>query len=144
MKIIALDYCLHVEFSSVNFCKEFPFSLFIFQCLQQSISISHRERFCHLLAGKSFAFKLWPCILKWYYYTCYSRIISSVQLLSHVQLFAIPWLQHARLVCPSPIPRACSNSCPWSQWCRPTISSSIVPFSSCLQSFPASGSFPKS
>ena len=41
--------------------------------------------------GKSFAFKLWPCILKWYYYTCYSHIISSVQSLSHVQLFAIPW-----------------------------------------------------
>ena len=44
---------------------------------------------------------------------------------------------------PSPIPRGCSNSCPWSQWCHPTISSSVVPFS-CLQSFPASGSFPMS
>ena len=51
-------------------------------------------------------------------------------------------LQHARLPCPSPTPRACSNSCPSSQWCHPTISSSVVPFSSCLQSFPASGSFP--
>ena len=49
--------------------------------------------------------------------------------------------QHARLVCPSPIPRACSNSCPLSRWCHPTISYSVVPFSSCLQSFPASGSF---
>ena len=91
MQIIALDNCLHVEFSSVNFCEELTFSLFIFQCLQRSISISHRESFCHLLAGKSFAFKLWPCILKWYYYTCYSHIISSVQSLSRVQLFAIPW-----------------------------------------------------
>ena len=53
-------------------------------------------------------------------------------------------LQHARLPCPSPTPRACSNSCPSSQWCHPTISSSVVPFSSCLQSFPASGSFPMS
>ena len=53
-------------------------------------------------------------------------------------------LQHARLLCPSPSPRACSNSCPFSQWCHPTISSSVVPFSSCLQSFPASGSFPMS
>ena len=53
-------------------------------------------------------------------------------------------LQHARLPCPSPTPRACSNSCPSSRWCHPTISSSIVPFSSCLQSFPASGSFPMS
>ena len=53
-------------------------------------------------------------------------------------------LQHARLPCPSPFPRACSNSCPLSQWCHPTISSSIVPFSSCLQSFPASGFLPVS
>ena len=50
-------------------------------------------------------------------------------------------LQHARLPCPSPTPGACSNSCPLSRWCHPTISSSVVPFSSCLQSFPASGFF---
>ena len=50
-------------------------------------------------------------------------------------------LQHARLPCPSPTPRACSNSCPSNQWCHPTLSSSAIPFSSCLQSFPASGSF---
>ena len=53
-------------------------------------------------------------------------------------------LQHARLPDPSPFPRACSNSCPLNQWCHPTISSSVVPFSSCLQSIPASGSFPLS
>ena len=53
-------------------------------------------------------------------------------------------LQHARLPCPSPIPGACSNSCPLSRWCHPTVSSSVVPFSSRLQSFPASGSFPMS
>ena len=53
-------------------------------------------------------------------------------------------LQFARLPCSSPTPRAYSNSCPSSQWCHPTISSSVVPFSSCLQSFPASGSFPMS
>ena len=52
-----------------------------------------------------------------------------------------PGLQHTRLPCPSPPPRACSNSCPLSQWCHPTISPSVVPFSSCLPSFPASGSF---
>ena len=51
-------------------------------------------------------------------------------------------LQHSRLPCQSPTLGACSNSCPSSQWCHPTISSSVVPFSSCLQSFPASGSFP--
>ena len=53
-------------------------------------------------------------------------------------------LQHTRLPCPSPSPRACSNSCPLNRWCHPTISSSVIPFSSCLQSFPASGSFPVS
>ena len=50
-------------------------------------------------------------------------------------------LQHPRLPCPSPIPRICSNSCPSSWWCHPIISSSVIPFSSCLQSFPASESF---
>ena len=53
-------------------------------------------------------------------------------------------LQHARPPCPSPSPRACSNSCPSSQWCHPTISTSVIPVSSSLQSFPASGSFPMS
>ena len=51
-------------------------------------------------------------------------------------------LQHPRPPCPSPTPRLYSNSCPLSQWCRPIISSSVVPFSSCPQSFPASGSSP--
>ena len=50
-------------------------------------------------------------------------------------------LPHARLPCPSLSPRVCSNSCPLSRWCHPTISSPVVPFSSCLQSFLASGSF---
>ena len=49
--------------------------------------------------------------------------------------------QHARPPCPSPTPGVYSNSCPLSRWCHPTISSSVFPFSSCLQSFPASGSF---
>ena len=52
-------------------------------------------------------------------------------------------LQHARLPCPSPNPGACLDSCS-SQWCHPTVSSSVIPFSSCLQFFTASGSFPKS
>ena len=54
---------------------------------------------------------------------------------------ATPWLKHTRLPCSSPIPEAWSNSCPSGWWCHPTISSSVVPFS-CLQSFPALGSFP--
>ena len=53
-------------------------------------------------------------------------------------------LQHIRLLCSSPTPRPCSNSCPLHRWCHPTISSSIVSFYSCLQSFPAPGSFPMS
>ena len=63
-----------------------------------------------------------------------ARSVLSHSLLPH-------GLQHARLFCPSPSPGACSNSCPLSQWCHPTIFSSVVPFSSCFQSFPASGSF---
>ena len=50
-------------------------------------------------------------------------------------------LQHAKPPCPSPTPRIYSNSCPFSRWCHPTISSPVIPFSSCLQSFSASGSF---
>ena len=53
-------------------------------------------------------------------------------------------LQHTRPPCPSPTPRACSIAWPLSRWCLPTISSSVIPFSSCLQPFPASGSFPVS
>ena len=68
---------------------------------------------------------------------------SSVQLLSHVSLQP-HGLQHTRLPCPSLTPEAFSNSCPLSQWCHLTISSSVIPFSSCLQSFPASESFPMS
>ena len=61
-----------------------------------------------------------------------------------LQLFNIVThgLQHTRLPCPSLSPGVCSNSCPLSWWCHPTISSSVAPFSSCPQSFPASKSFP--
>ena len=69
---------------------------------------------------------------------------SSIHLLSPVQFFANPRLQHARLPRPSPTPGAYSNSYSSSQWCHPTISSLVVPYSTCLQSFPASGSFPMS
>ena len=60
---------------------------------------------------------------------------SSVSVMS--ESFQPHRLQYARLPCPSPTPGACSNSCPFSQWCHPISSSSVVPFSSCLQSFPA-------
>ena len=67
--------------------------------------------------------------------------VVVVQSLSRVRLFVTHGLRHASLLCPSPFPGACSNSCPSSQWCHPTISSSVVPFFSRLQSFSASGSF---
>ena len=77
-------------------------------------------------------------------YVVYSLCISSVQF-SRSAVCDPLWphgLQHPRLPCLSPTPRACSNSCPSSWWW--TISSSVILFSSCLQSFPASGSFPMS
>ena len=70
--------------------------------------------------------------------------LSSVQSLSHVPLFVTHGLKHARPPCPSPTPWVDSNSSPLSQWCYPTISFSVVPFSSHLQSFPASEPFPMS
>ena len=69
-------------------------------------------------------------------------LFSSVQSCSHVQLFATPWTATHQAPLSITTFRACSNSCPSSWWCHPTISSSIIPFSSWLQSFPASGSFP--
>ena len=69
---------------------------------------------------------------------------SSVQSFSPVWLFVTHGLQHPRPPCPLPTPEVYSNSCPLKQWCHPTISSSAIHFSSCLQSFPASGSFPRS
>ena len=69
---------------------------------------------------------------------------SSAQSLSCVRLLLPHGMQLARPPCTSPTPRVYSNSCPLSWWRHPTISSSVVPFSSCLQSFPASGSFPMS
>ena len=64
----------------------------------------------------------------------FSRSVMSDSLWPH-------GLQHTRPPCSSPTPGVYSNSCPLNLWCHPTISSSVVPFSSCLQSFPASGSF---
>ena len=75
-----------------------------------------------------------PFVVFFYYSVQFSRSVMSNSLLPHE-------LQHARPPCPSPSPGACSNSWPLSQWCHPAISSSVIPFSSCLQSFPAPGCF---
>ena len=82
------------------------------------------------------------CSISTYTYTLmiisqFSRSVMSDSLLLHE-------LQHARPPCPPPTPGVYPNSCPSSRWCHPAISSSVVPFSSCPQSLPASGSFPMS
>ena len=73
----------------------------------------------------------------------FSRSVTSSSLRPHGSLRPHRLLR-ARPPCPSPTAGACSNSCAWSRWCHPTISSSVIPFFSCPQSFPASGSFPVS
>ena len=82
--------------------------------------------------------------LKWLSSNSSSPFIEELLLFSRSVMCDFLWshgLKHTRLRCPSPSPGPCSNSCPWSRWCHPTILSSVVPFSSCLKSFPASGSF---
>ena len=104
---------------------------------------AHQNQRLYLL----FLIHSWRCLIRYQRQTDNPQIFglfSSVQL-SYVRLFVtLGTTQHARLPCPSSTPRACSNSCPLSRWCHPTISSSVIPFSSHLQSFPASGSFPMS
>ena len=90
---------------------------------------------------------LWPIHVDlWQNPSQYSKLIISYQFSCSVMSDSL-WphgLQHARPPSPSPTPGVYSNSCPSSQWCQPTVSSSVVPFSSCPPSFPASGSFPMS
>ena len=74
-------------------------------------------------------------LIWWAFFLLFSHPVLSDCLQSH-------GVQHIKFPCPSPSPRVCSNSCPLSQWCHPTISSSLIPFFSCPQSFPTSGSFP--
>ena len=89
---------------------------------------------------------------KWYHNNtllcgqCLVQVFSSVQFSHSVVSDSLQSheSQHARPPCPSPAPGVYSNSCPSSRWCHPAISSSVVAFSSCPQSLPASGSFPMS
>ena len=86
---------------------------------------------------------LWPC---WVFQICWHVMFSSVQFSRSVVSDSLRphESQHARPPCPSPTPGVHSDSCPLSQWCHPAISSSVIPFSSCPQSLPASKSFPMS
>ena len=79
----------------------------------------------------------WQMPFLWFSSVRFSHSVVSSSFQSHE-------MQHARPPCPSPTPRVHSNSCPSSQWCHPAISSSVIPFSSCPQSLPASESFPMS
>ena len=92
----------------------------------------HMKRCLTMLIIREVKWKLqWDITLHWWESVQFTRSVVSNTLR----------LQHARPPCPSPTPRVYSNACPLSQWRHPTISSSVVPFSSCPQSFPASGSF---
>ena len=103
---------------------------------QQGPTLYHRE-FCSILCNELSGKRNWKRID-----TC----ISSVQFNHSVLSDSLPprELQHARPPCPSPTPGVHPNSCPLRRWCHPAISSSVIPFSSCPQSLPASGSFPLS
>ena len=88
---------------------------------------------------KQLFFLVWKSVTSLQNLLCHSMLLFSHSVVSDSL-----WphgLHHARLPWPSPSPGACSNSCPLIEWCHPTISSSVIPFSFCLQSFPASGSF---
>ena len=82
-------------------------------------------------------------LITWLHLMALQLPVETVQFSHSVMSnsFRTHGLQHARPPCPSPNPGVYSNSCPLSQWCHPTVSSSVIPFSSCLQSLQASGSF---
>ena len=105
---------------------------------------SSSEPFALLGTEEVTKIKLFECIFTFTREGGFPYKYSSVQLLILVWLFGPHGVQHARPPCLAPTLGVYSNTCPLSQWCHPTISSSVVPFSSCLQSFLASGSFPMS
>ena len=102
---------------------------------------------CEFLSGLSVLFHWSIFLFLCQYHTQSRHFVSCVFHISCSVVSDFFWpyrLQHARLPCPSPSPRTCSNFFPSSRWCHLTFSSSVVPFSSCLQSFPASASLPVS
>ena len=128
------------------------YPLFIFHwwnILHNSSTIARPEMDIGTIHSLFRFYKLYVCFFVRLFLCVYnSKQINTricclvVQSLSCVWLFVQPHgLQHARLPCPSPSPRACSNSYPLSWWCHPTISSFVAPFSSCLQIFPSIGVF---
>ena len=129
----------------------------VWQCKVKPISVKHTwiapsiSKGTHLLINLGSKYQLLQNYSFWGLFWsvhCVSQMFqfSSVQLSRWVKSDSLQpqGLQHARPPCQSPTPRVYSNSCPLSRWCHPTISSSVTPFSSHLQSFPTSGSFPMS
>ena len=98
--------------------------------LYSDSQLSYRDKWSFILLALHSPSLILLCITPTSGFTRASGQFNSVQSLSCVRLFATPRLQHARPPCPSPTPGVYSNSCPLSQWCYPTISSSVVPFSS--------------
>ena len=118
----------------------YMYKIICFQPLQNIAWCAHITFYLFIFLKMNITLSLVSLHHKWYYS---KYLISSVQFSRSVMSNSLrpheP--QHARPSCPSPTPRVYPNSCPLSWWCHPTISSSVIPFSSCPQSFPASGSF---
>ena len=108
--------------------------------MSSQISISGKRRITSSFLFRKFSWQMCYNVKSFFF----SVIEISVQFSFSVMSDSLRphGLQHTRLPCPSPTPGACSNSCPLSRWCHPTLSSSVIPLSSHIQSFPASGSFP--
>ena len=129
-------------------CVFFFFFFFYHYTVAVGLAMKTTEVKCH---SHQFISKVYPMLSTWYH-SWYWPLLPSWYAVCQVQfthsvMLKFLWpheLQHSRFHCSSPTPRACPNSCPLSQWCHPTISSSVIPFSSCLHSFPASGYFPVS
>ena len=116
------------------------FSLYDLQCIDIMIVAYWKRKYFHTFCDLCVSQYLTAVKIL---HTCINLVVQfSCSIVSNSLRPHGLW--RARLPCPSPTPGAYSNSCPSSQWCHPTISSSVVPFLSHLQSFPASGSFPKS
>ena len=100
--------------------------------------------YCHFIKSWNQVVWISQLVTSVLLYSLVDPLFSSVQSLSRIRLFVTPWITARQAPCPSPTPGVYSNSCPSSPWCHPAISSSVIPFSSCPQSLPASGSFPES
>ena len=138
---IATRIQFNISFSNVKMQLAVSYSLNMFHRLLTGSEEQMQQRFfhwiCSLCKNSIMNMRLYPAM----FILLHTHL--SVQLSSSVVCKSL-WphgLQHTNLLCSSPTPRACSLSCPLSRWGHPSISSSFVPFSSCLQSFPASGSF---